>query len=276
MNCCRWVEVEADQPRFDGTTMNKLSLAIAGASALGATALGHLYLERLEHEVSGGARVAVLVAAKDLPINAPLTEDAVAVRELPQAYLEGRHVRASDLKQILGTRLSGGLKANETILWTDLSKFNSHARVLSALVQNNMRAISIDPRSSTFDGLLRPGDRVDVVYTQGKTDAGGSTSTLLQNVLVLSVGGDISRADEQAKEQRGRGGAVTLSVTVEQAQLLTQARERGRLTLTLRNADDIAILSNIPETTGVAPLMASPAQSVSGKHTQEGTIEHVR
>jgi Flp pilus assembly protein CpaB len=41
---------------------------------------------------------------------------------------------------------------------------------------------------------------------------------------------------------------VTLSASIEQAQLLAFAAERGRLTLTLRNPDDIEILEGLPET----------------------------
>jgi pilus assembly protein CpaB len=42
---------------------------------------------------------------------------------------------------------------------------------------------------------------------------------------------------------------VSLSVTVEQAQILTFAGDVGELTLILRNPDDIAILEELPETT---------------------------
>ena len=44
-------------------------------------------------------------------------------------------------------------------------------------------------------------------------------------------------------------GSVTLSATLEQSQLLTQAKERGKLGLTLRNPDDIQLVEGVPETT---------------------------
>jgi hypothetical protein len=48
--------------------------------------LGQLYLNRLESEVSGGTKVAILIAAADVPIGATLTEARLAVRGIPPAF----------------------------------------------------------------------------------------------------------------------------------------------------------------------------------------------
>jgi Flp pilus assembly protein CpaB len=70
---------------------------------------------------------------------------------------------------------------------------------------------------------------------------------------------------------------VTLSATVEQAQVLTQAQQRGRLSLTLRNSDDIALAEGLPETTSrdlaVAKDRVDPQRRVGAA---KGAIEHVR
>jgi pilus assembly protein CpaB len=259
--------------------MKRLGLLASVAAALGSVALGHLYFQRLEAEISGGPKVAVLVAAQDLPVNAVLTEQNVAVRDIPQAYVETRQVRAPELKKVLGARVAGGLKANDALLWTDLARFSDQHRVLSGLVQNGMRAVAIDLRAGDFDGLLRPGDRVDVLFTQNAKDGAGTTSTLLQNVLVLSVGGNIARADQTAPPTPLRSsGSVTLSVSALQAQLVTQAKERGRLTLSLRNPDDITIVQGLPETTTKDVL--ADARDVERDRKapprQKEVIEHVR
>jgi pilus assembly protein CpaB len=260
--------------------MKKLGLIASLLAGLGSLGLGTLYLQRLEAEIGGGPKVAVLVAAKDVPVGAALSESLLAVRDIPQAYVEGRHVRAGDVKKVLGARIAGGLKANETLLWSDLSKFSDQTRVLSGLVQHGMRAVAIDGRSADFEGLLRPGDRVDVLFTGGsKAEGAGATTTLLQNLLVLSVGSNIARNDEETSRGHGRAGAVTLSASVEQAQLLTQAQQRGRLTLTLRNTDDITIVQGVPEATAASLLGAAapaaerqPTKTSAGK----GGIDHVR
>jgi pilus assembly protein CpaB len=239
--------------------LKKPAIIAASVATLAGLAVSHLYLKRLEAEVSGGPKVSVLVVSEDTPIGAVLTEDKLAVREVPQAYVEERNVRASEVKRVLGVRVAGGLRANEAVLWSDLMKFSEHGRVLSGLVQNGLRAVTVDARAADFDGLLRPGDRVDVLFTTPSKDTeGGATTTLLQNLLVLSVGSDLGKRDDGNKDDiaSGRTGSVTLSATLEQAQLLTQAKERGRLGLTLRNPDDIQLVEGVPET-GAKDVLAA-------------------
>jgi len=115
-----------------------------------------------------------------------------------------------------------------------------------------------------FDGLLRPGDRVDVLLTQGGKDSVGSTITLLQNLVVLAVGGSTIRGEDAESSKFARGSSVTVSVTVQQAQVLTQARERGRLTLSLRSAGDITLVEGVPETTA---RDLAPSDGTSNKAT---------
>lgn len=253
--------------------MKKLGLIVSAAAGVASLGLGQLYFSRLEAEVSGGPKVAVLVAGTDVPVGATLTEARLAVRDVPQAYVEGRQVKASELKKVVGARVTGGLRANETLLWTDLTKFSDRSRFLSGLVQQGSRAVAIDNRSADFQGLLRPGDRVDVLLSSGDKGA-GSTVTLLQNLLVLSVGTNIARVDEAA-EAVGRGAGVTVSATLEQAQVLAQAEQRGRLMLVLRNSDDVTIVEGLPETTG-ANLFAAKNAAPSLRPATKGAIEHVR
>jgi pilus assembly protein CpaB len=214
----------------------------------------------------------VLVAADNLPVSTVLAEKHLAVRDVPSSYVESRYLKASDLKKVVGQRVTESLKANEAILSTDLSKF-AEKRRLSAAVSNGMRAIAIDGRVADFDGLLRPGDRVDVLLSVGDKDVGNGTMTLLQNLLVLSVGGMTSRSESSDKTY-GRGANVSVGVSVEQAQVIAEALRRGTLTLTLRNGDDITLVEGIPETT-VKDLMARRSQEtrVSGATaTKEGTV----
>jgi len=258
--------------------MKKVGIITALVAAAGSVGLLHVYLQRLEAEISGGPKIAVLVAAEDIALGTALTEKSLVVRDVPQAYVEQRHVRSSELKKVLGARTACGLKVNESLLWSDLAQFADHSRVLSGLIQNGMRGFALDGKSATFDGLLRPGDRVDVVFTSAeKEGASGSTVTLLQNLMVLSVSGEITRSEDSSKVSAARG-SVTLSATVEQAQLLTQAEKRGRLTLTLRNAEDIALLESVPETTDKDLVNAKDRLDWHDRKSTmpKETIEHVR
>jgi pilus assembly protein CpaB len=245
--------------------MNTKALIIAiGAAALGLVLL-LLYKQRFEAEASGGVPVRVLIAVQDIPLGAALAENMMGYRLIPQAYLEDRFIRYSDVRRIIGVRVSNGLRANQTVMWTDLATASDARRDLSSLVSTGMRAITVRADiTNSFGGLLRPGDRVDVLGTLSRT--GGETDRvtipLLQNVLVLAAGRDTGG---EAQRQTVNGTAnsnspveisqITLSVSMEEAQLLTYASDRGGsggrhtgLTLVLRNPEDIAILEGVPET----------------------------
>ena len=235
--------------------MNKAALIAAAVAALLGLGMLWLYMQRFEAEASGGPPVAVVMATQDIPLGTTLTREMLGLRNLPAAYVEDRHIRAADAERVIGVRVSMGVKANESLLWTDLATTSQQRRDLSGLVRNGMRAVTIRADvTSAFGGLLRPGDRVDLLMTtsrDGTAEANRVTIPLLQNVIVLAVGKDTGMEEVAAgrRSVERRFNEVTLSVTVEQAQILTLADQTGTITLTLRNPDDIAILDGLPETT---------------------------
>lgn len=219
---------------------------------MGALGAGHLYLSRLESEVSGGPKVSILIATQDAPSGSQLTERQLAIRDIPEAYLDSRSIRASESKRVIGHRLSTGLKSQQMLLWSDLATYSDQGRMLAGLVSNGLRAVEIDAKVSSFDGLLRPGDRIDLLLTvEQAAGASKSTLTLIQNLLVLAIGGsmDSQESADSANLRASRHGGITVSATLAQAQLITQAKTRGMLTLVLRNPDDVKVVEGIPETT---------------------------
>ncbi len=236
--------------------MNRKALLAALVMALAGTALLLLYKERLEAEASGGAPVGVLMAVKDVPLGTVLTDEMLGVRQLPESYVEQRHIRVADANRVVGVRVSMEVKANESILWSDLVTGGGERRDLSSLVKSGMRAITIRAdATSAFGGLLRPGDRVDAFITVERegVERGRVTIPLLQNVIVLAVGQDTGAGEDDPAAHKsggsGQGNQVTLGVTVAQAQIVAFATDRGRLSLVLRNPDDIATLDDLPATT---------------------------
>jgi pilus assembly protein CpaB len=113
------------------------------------------------------------MAVQDIPLGTVLTDRMLGVRYMPEAYVEFRHIRARDAARIIGVRMSMEVKANESILWSDLATTTGERRDLSSLVRNGMRAITIRAdATSGFGGLLRPGDRVDAFLTVSRSTDG--------------------------------------------------------------------------------------------------------
>jgi pilus assembly protein CpaB len=108
---------------------------------------------------------------------------------------------------------------------------------LAPTIPVGMRAVTVRVNDvSSTAGFVLAGLRVDVLVT-GHPPTGDSnmTTTVLQNVLVLSAG--------QAMQADARGSpvsvsTVTLLVTPTDAELLTLANGEGRIQLVLRNSSD--------------------------------------
>jgi pilus assembly protein CpaB len=216
-------------------------VALTAVAALAAALLVGLalppFLTRHARELRDGTPRSVVVLARDLALGEPIARAALDFRDLPERYLEERHIEAHDLERVVGARAAAAVPSGSALLWSDL-QLTAPGRTLAALVRTGKRAFTLPDGDVGFVGLLRPGDRVDVLFTP--VDAG--TITLLQNVLVLTVGNELG-GDGEASPARARSSErVTLSVDLAQAQLLAASEGRGALRLALRNPQDLALV----------------------------------
>jgi pilus assembly protein CpaB len=216
-----------------------LSIGLAVLSA----ALLFLYVRNVEIETSGGALVDVLTVNAQVERGVALEESALSVRAIPQAFVERRMVRASDKAKILGLKTEAALSPQQTLLWSDLAIASDDKRTLSNLVRPGMRAFGMRATADERQyALYRPGDRVDILVTlpaTGPSDDKQATSrVLVQNVLVLAVGTELSSSTTRAPGEGQRDLVLTLSVSPLQAQHLTLAQDKGKLSAALRHPED--------------------------------------
>jgi pilus assembly protein CpaB len=229
--------------------MNRVAMLASLVVAVIGFVLLSIYVRQFQREASGGDPVELLAMRQDVAAGAPLTEQMLVVRTLPERYLEGRQVLASDLPRVLGVRASIGLEANQTLLWTDLATTSHDRSSFSSRIPKGMRAMSVAGMGRRgFGNLMRPGDRVDVLLTKAKTgsEARVVTVPLLQNILVLAVGSSFGATVEE--DSPLRSDTVALLVTIDQASLIAQARRDGALSFVLRNEDDLEINEALAET----------------------------
>jgi pilus assembly protein CpaB len=237
-----------------GRTSRRALLFSAVLGVLGAILL-LLYLQRFEEEVSGGGRVSLLTVRKPIARGQLISSEALTVSSVPRAYVEQRAVRQSDLDKIIGVRAASALAPQDTLLWSDLA-LSPQDRDLASLLQPGKRAVSVRASETGSDpagnGLLRPGDYVDVVVTlRPEQGAPAASVVLLQRVIVLAVGSET----EPQRFTDGRSGQgardsereLTLSLNIEEMQLLSLARERGNLSVALRGPDDVKVVENIAD-----------------------------
>ncbi len=239
--------------------MAKKKLLIAAVIVgLFAAALLYLYASQIEQEKQELIRdqVEVVKAARNIPAGTPLSKDRITTEQVPERFLPPNPLLEQDLNIYLGTPLAVNVEEGAMILTSDFS-VQEVSRTLSSKIPPEERAMSVSvDQISGVSGLLRPGDRVDVLGTfpigtkdqvvadaSGKAGVGYVTMTLLQNVTLLATGQQISDVPtgEGQAQQGGSYNTVTVSVTVDEAELMTIAQTRGKIMLLLRNREDVEV-----------------------------------
>jgi pilus assembly protein CpaB len=239
--------------------MNRTLLILSGALLVGGFFSFWLYQQQFRADETGGAMVPVVAAAIDIDLGVPVRAEWLTTKEIPQSYIEDRHLRGSAMRDLVGLPLAQSVHAGEAILRTDLSTLSDSRRTLSGTVPQGQRATTIMVRpTSTFGGLLRPGDRVDVLLTVGSRELPDTWRqvVILENILVLALGqefevreavGSVTGRGDSQEVRFGRATNITLQVTVEQGGIITIARQRGSMSLLLRNPNDIRVDTQHPD-----------------------------
>ncbi len=175
----------------------------------------------------------------------------VATHDLPPGTL----LRAGDLRQvnypahdvpkgvIVQTKDAANrvalvpLYSNEPLLVSKLSAPTS-LEGFASIIQPGYRAVSVPiTDSSGVAGLIQPNSKVDVLFTRTGSLAEAATTTILQDVKVISTG-RLLPAGQVADPRAPKSQTVTLVLTPEDAQKLELAKSQGRISLSLRNPLD--------------------------------------
>jgi pilus assembly protein CpaB len=224
---------------------------------------GVLVSQLLENRYSQEPVRAVVVVKRDVPAGVPFRAKDLAVVDWPQSAVpRGAYAEVKKVVDSKRTPLVPLVKG-QAVLVSQLSQPNAGIGVAS-LIEEGKRAVSIktdDP--VTLAQLVYPGARVDVLSTaQRHSKKRGNfmqTRTVLQNVKVLAVGEDIdplSVASRRKPKKEGEEGAfsssrggdskevqrvITVLVTPQEAEDLSQAEREGKIYIALRNPRDTTV-----------------------------------
>jgi pilus assembly protein CpaB len=129
------------------------------------------------------------------------------------------------------------VSANEPLLSSKLSA-PTNMEGVSSTIDPGFRAVSVQITDvSGVAGLIQPNARVDVLFTRPGTMTEASTSTILQNVKVLSIG-KLQPTGQTPDPRAPKSPVVTLVLVPEDAQKLELAKNEGKISLSLRNPLD--------------------------------------
>jgi pilus assembly protein CpaB len=183
------------------------------------------------------ASTKVVVAAVDIELGSKISPQMLTTSEWPResvpsdaftdaALLRDRVVKASVLR-------------GEAIVNRKLSPAGTQGG-LSAVIAEGKRAMTVRVNDVVgVAGFALPGNYVDIMLNAQQDRARGESAnhismTVLEHVLVLAIAQEASRDETKPKVV----SAVTLELTLEDAEKLDLARSVGSLSLVLRNQLD--------------------------------------
>ena len=179
---------------------------------------------------------AVLVATRELPAGATLTQGDLAIaRVRVDDDIYAAAVPAAEQAGVIGKQLAEPVHAQQILARAQISSRPALASDQMALT------IAVSPETAV-GGRVRPGDSVQVLVTTDKGKPEAKTAVVLPRVTVYDVGRDqrslvvsTSGAGDSDTRSGVRGplASLTLIVTQEQAIQLAQAKWSGELDVAL-------------------------------------------
>ncbi len=251
--------------RSTGTTTARTWLLLGGVLLVAGTCTALIYGVMADYQAAlreARARVPmveVVQTARDLEPGVPIEREDLVVATVPAGSVPEAEVFLGDqLKDALGLIPVERVLAGEPLRRERMDARAARA-ALDRIIAPGARAASLLLSSAAgLSGLLHPADRVDVIVTirpdSEALEADWVTETILQNARVLAVdraviGGRDPQGAETSKDDKkrtssGRKVVVTLEVLPEEAEKLALASTRGDLQLSLRQAEDDALVED--------------------------------
>jgi Flp pilus assembly protein CpaB len=176
--------------------------------------------------------VDVVVASIPIPAGDTFSVRNLAKRGIPSSGTGHRNVPASEFELLVGARSKTAIDPGEPVLWTDVEEpFDTDVFSKTVLPGRRAMTLGVDATSS-FAGLLHPGDRVDLLVER----SGENPGDWIRDIPVIAVDRDHNRlARSSDKEETA---TVTLMVSPGEGSRI--ARSSGKVHWFLRNPIDNA------------------------------------
>ncbi|MDB5932054.1 MAG: Flp pilus assembly protein CpaB [Polaromonas sp.] len=257
-------------------SINKNWLLLAGAVALGGLAfflsnraINSRIIQLEEEATRGKTMVRVVVANRPLQAGEVIDSSVVSVRQVPSEFVNKTTVVPDTYDSVDGQALQVDVQRGEPLLSSYTA--SRGGELFSAVLKNGRRALTIEvDEISSISGLLRPGDRIDLMLTAKAPETGSVaadakefTFPMLSNVEILATG--------QAQKAKPAAGAVaaqgfshiTLDVTPQEGTRIIAAKAAGRLTAVLRSPGDK--VANPSRALSIDDVVASIAPTTEGQ-----------
>ncbi|MCK4400790.1 Flp pilus assembly protein CpaB [bacterium] len=266
---------------------NKASLIMGVVLGILAIIMVHFYIQGVTRPIfKEKEMVSVLVAAKNINARERISGSTIKESRVPRKFKDPNALTPDDIEIIQGQKTLFLLKKGQQLTWLCLGMDKMEG--LSPLIKQKERAVTISVDEVTgVGGHIQPNDHVDIAANftveSGKSRAGITTLTLLQNVTVLAVGREVGRRRVDAEEAHStsamlrRGyNTVTLSLTPQEAEMIIFTQARGKIILVLRNPEDLEVIADMPKITMSSILQLEQVKKLTIQRQDRIKIEVIK
>lgn len=198
----------------------------------------------------------VFVPIRDIKEREVIKRDFIKPVPVPAAYLQKdafTYTTDADFKQIENAVARIQIPKGNQISKYSITSLSPEAG-LSSKIPVQMRGFVINV-PVTVAGMIKPDDNIDILLTFEAIMKTGTrqkiTVTLLQNIKVLGVGGDLGQGldlrsanamknKEEETSAFSDSSALSLSLSPRDAQYLALAQSEGDISVVLRSHGDVA------------------------------------
>lgn len=183
--------------------------------------------------------VPVLVAKSDLTPGTLITEEKLAIVEMPRAALPKDRITHETYEQVLGTHVRTWVAAGDPIRLVHLSELRAGGGALAALTalrDPGLRGYALPPEA--VEGLLlEPGDHIDLVGVMEAFSAVDGQAGQTVRAQLIVQGAPVLAVAAPDYEAPYHDVTVVAGLTPEQAERVALFEMQGRLKAQVRPAD---------------------------------------
>ena len=226
--------------------------------------------------------VPVLVAKQEIGAGVKLDPSQVAFEDWPRENVPAGAV--TEVAQYEDRAVKVRSYPGDVILQAKLGEKGEYGA--STTIPKGMRVATVPVNMTTVNsGMIRPGDRIDVLCTytirRPGTPEASRTKAVLEYIEVFAI--DRNREGEGNDSNKGaKAENLSVLVTPEQASLLMLASSKGKLQMSLRNSEDRAdakvaavddkIFDELASSMGLEKEEPKPKPEPDFKHQAAGPV----
>lgn len=238
-------------------------------SAVLALAFIKFYLTAKEQNMeSEYGMIDVVAAAKDIPPHTLMTDALLTLKKVPVKFVEPGAFRVKipgqAMDRIIGKVTTSAISAGAQITNGNLNEPSQDKTGVAPLLPPGKRGYLLRLGNLDVAELILPGNYIDIMATltvrQRDNSASKSTYTILQNILVIGVGRELRKPEQDVTSKKEGTESLVLTLALEPGQAeklaLAQSESQGEISVVVRAHGDNTVVPVVGATP--ANLLSSP------------------